>query len=94
MRAIFQPKHKLTIFFRSFPKPPNKIPDKIRPYLVFNCEKTSDSNDYTNMEEVQLIKKLLGSLFEIIGKNVKFTVGIITPYNAQKDLINNSIGDR
>ncbi|XP_066250848.1 probable helicase senataxin isoform X2 [Euwallacea similis] len=73
--------------------PSNKLPEEIQPYLVFNCEKMCQGDDYTNMDEVVLIKKLLSTIFDVVNSSVKYSVGIITPYNAQKDLINNNIED-
>ncbi|XP_050299365.1 uncharacterized protein LOC126738062 isoform X2 [Anthonomus grandis grandis] len=87
-------KHFYNSKLRSFPNPPNKLPAEIRPYLVFNCEKIScSSNDYTNMDEVILIKKLLSTIFSVVDKNVNYSIGIITPYNAQKDLVQRNILD-
>lgn len=73
--------------FRTSANPSNKLPSEIRPYMVFNCEKLSHSEDYTNMDEVILIKKLLKTIFDKLDRNNSYTVGIITPYNAQKDLL-------
>ncbi|XP_066142155.1 probable helicase senataxin isoform X2 [Euwallacea fornicatus] len=78
---------------RTVAKPSNKLPEEIQPYLVFNCEKISQGDDYTNMDEVVLIKKLLSTIFDMVNSSVKYSVGIITPYNAQKDLIYNNIED-
>lgn len=78
--------------FRTSANPSNKLPSDIRPYLVFNCEKTNHSDDYRNMDEVILIKKLLRTIYDMLDRNNSYTVGIITPYNAQKDLLVSHIG--
>ncbi|CAG9761525.1 unnamed protein product [Ceutorhynchus assimilis] len=81
---------------QSQPNPKNKLPDIIKPYLVFNCtnQVSQDDSDYTNPEEMRLIKKLLATIIQVVNnKKLKYSVGIITPYNAQKSLIHDNLKD-
>lgn len=45
------------------------------------------------MDEVVLIQILLSTIFGMVNRKLRFTVGIITPYNAQKDLICKNIAE-
>ncbi|CAG9821734.1 unnamed protein product [Phaedon cochleariae] len=73
---------------KSVPKCSNPIEPAIKPYLVFNLTKFSDDrSDYVNTDEVFLIKKLLETLLSCVKPSCAYSIGIITPYRAQKDLI-------
>ncbi|KAH1003993.1 hypothetical protein HUJ04_003817 [Dendroctonus ponderosae] len=78
---------------RSVANPSNKLPEEIKPYLVFNLEYVNNSREYTNMGEIIVIKKILSSIISLVGKSCNYTIGIITPYRAQKDLICDNIAD-
>lgn len=71
----------------------NKLSEEIKPYLVFNLEYGINSKEYTNMGEIIVIKKILNSIISLVGKSCNHTIGIITPYRAQKDLICDNLVD-
>ncbi|XP_060519911.1 uncharacterized protein LOC132698076 isoform X2 [Cylas formicarius] len=79
----------------SVPNHSNKLPSDIRPYLVFNIatEKSNDISDYINLDEVHFIKMLLSTLLNRLNKDKQFSIGVISPYNAQKDIINRNLYD-
>lgn len=78
----------------SFPKCFNPIQPQICPYLVFNLSHTSsDRSDYVNINEVHLLCKILETLKMHIKSNCPYSIGIITPYKAQKELIIKLIAD-
>ncbi|KAL1516751.1 hypothetical protein ABEB36_000615 [Hypothenemus hampei] len=78
---------------RSVCKNSRVLQKDVRPYLVFTCLSSPIVENYTNRVEVMLIKKIVSALFTIINRNLIYKIGIITPYNAQKDLISYNLQD-
>ena len=80
---------------RSLPIHTNRIIPELKPYLLFNLINTEckDNSDYKNSEEVELIHNLLHTLSKYIHSKCTYTIGIITPYRAQKDLLIRHISD-
>lgn len=76
---------------RSSPICNNILEPSIKPYVLFNF-KTENENvtDYINKEEISIINILLQNLCDSIRTNT-YTIGVITPYKAQKDLLRESI---
>ncbi|KAG5873401.1 hypothetical protein JTB14_017988 [Gonioctena quinquepunctata] len=72
----------------------NPIEPAIKPYLVFNVNRNEgDSSDYVNSDEVHLIRNLLETLRKCVKPTCQYTIGIITPYKAQKELISRDISN-
>ncbi|KAJ8956479.1 hypothetical protein NQ314_006716 [Rhamnusium bicolor] len=80
---------------KSFPIHINKIIPELKPYLLFNLMNAGneDNSAYKNSEEVQLIYNLLDTLKKYIQSKCNYTIGIITPYRAQKELLIRHISD-
>ncbi|XP_018569596.1 probable helicase senataxin isoform X2 [Anoplophora glabripennis] len=74
---------------KSFPIHINRVIPELKPYLLFNILNTEneDESPYRNSQEVGLIYSLLGTLKKFIKANCKYTIGIITPYRAQKEFL-------
>ncbi|XP_057665488.1 probable helicase senataxin [Diorhabda carinulata] len=79
----------------SFPKCFNPIQPQIFPYLVFNLNYSTsdDRSDYVNSNEVYLICNILKTLNINIKPNCSYSIGIITPYRAQKEMIMKGIAE-
>lgn len=70
----------------------NKLEPPVTPYLLFNLTSMkTDESEYINMDEVHVICKLLQTLRTNIKMSCKYTIGIITPYRAQKELLRKKI---
>ncbi|CAG9853655.1 unnamed protein product [Phyllotreta striolata] len=65
----------------------NPIIPLLKPYMLFSLTQVSNNDEYTNLEEVNLIKTILETLKNTVKEECRYSIGIITPYNAQKDLI-------
>lgn len=76
---------------RSVPVFLNEIKPSLKPYLLFNLKfENEDTSEYVNKDEVTFIKIILQDILNSI-KTKCYTVGIITPYKAQKILLSESI---
>lgn len=76
---------------KSVPVCSNAIKPSIKPYLLFNLKsENEDTSEYVNKDEVAFINILLQNLLSSV-KTTKYTIGIITPYKAQKMLLRESI---
>lgn len=73
----------------SFPMHFNRITPELKPYFLFNIIRTENEEEspYMNSQEVGLIYSLLVTLKQYVQVNCKYTVGIITPYRAQKEFL-------
>lgn len=58
----------------------------LKPYIVFNLH-VRDNCNYLNEDEISCVENLMRSILDLINKTRQFSVGIITPYNNQKDAI-------
>lgn len=72
----------------SLPSWKNKLEPPLKPYLLFNLtsSQNNDSSDYVNTNEAHMICKILECLKQRI-KTPNYSIGIITPYKAQTDLL-------
>lgn len=76
---------------RSHPVSSNVLQPSVKPYLLFNLKtENADPSEYVNQQEVTLISLLLQNLSSTV-KTKNYTIGIITPYKAQKELLKRSI---
>ncbi|XP_074032388.1 probable helicase senataxin isoform X2 [Leptinotarsa decemlineata] len=80
---------------RSYPVIHNPIKPDLKPYLIFNLTRNEsrDTSDYVNSDEVQMIGVLLKTLKSIVNSDCEYTVGIITPYKAQKEMVSREISN-
>ncbi|KAF2886144.1 hypothetical protein ILUMI_20029 [Ignelater luminosus] len=67
----------------------------LKPYLVFNLKTDlNNSQEYSNKTEVACITKLLNAIEMNFRSSDTFSVGIITPYNDQKERIKAELKER
>ncbi|XP_017768937.1 PREDICTED: helicase sen1-like [Nicrophorus vespilloides] len=66
---------------------------ELKPYIVF-AQDLSHPNFYYNTNEVDLVLKLIGAISEIGGITKHTTLGIITVYSKQKELIKKALANR
>nr|CAI5855104.1 unnamed protein product [Callosobruchus analis] len=80
---------------RSMPKCDNPIQPPPRPYMLFNLTRTqnNDESEFTNMNEVRFICKLLETLKTHVKQECFYSVGVIAPYRAQIDLLRREISN-
>ncbi|VEN41132.1 unnamed protein product [Callosobruchus maculatus] len=80
---------------RSMPKCDNPIQPPPRPYMLFNLTRTqnNDESEFTNMNEVRFICKILETLKTHVKQQCFYSVGVIAPYRAQIDLLRREISD-
>ncbi|KAJ8912038.1 hypothetical protein NQ315_000531, partial [Exocentrus adspersus] len=59
------------------------------PYLLFNLLKveSEDESNYRNLQEVDVIYKLLETLAKRVRSSCVYSIGVITPYRAQMELL-------
>nr|CAH7727488.1 unnamed protein product [Callosobruchus chinensis] len=79
----------------SMPKCDNPIQPSPRPYMLFNLTRTQTNNEseFTNMNEVRFIYKLLETLKTHVKQQCFYSVGVIAPYRAQIDLLRREISN-
>lgn len=60
----------------------------LKPYMVFNLKTNfTNSQEYSNKTEVACITKLLDAIEMNFSSSDTYSVGVITPYNDQKERI-------
>lgn len=72
---------------KSFPICNNIIIPRIKPFVLFNLKSSNDGvSEYVNDDEAKFIYMILMDLKKFV-KTKGFSVGIIAPYKAQKELL-------
>lgn len=88
----FPNKHFYQNRLKSIPNKCNKIVPTLQPYLVFNIRDATNTNDnYFNQIEVEFIHNLLDLICKRVDERCQFSIGIITPYTAQREAIDHNL---
>lgn len=69
--------------------------DKILPYYVFdiNLQNKGSRQHNINAEEIECVATLLSAIDEILDSS-KLQIGVITPYNSQKEALFAKFGEK
>ena len=68
--------------------------DALIPYCIFNLNLNMHQNyEYLNTEEANFVLTILQAIDYVVRDISSYSVGIITPYSKQKDMILNKLKD-